>query len=356
MYTGKYWGSNHLSIYTEQSYPRAYCSHLIALHARFHSYRLGPPIVRGLSEALQTAKDRGVRCIAVTNAPRGAAEACLDSIRDNIPAASSILHETIVIGAECSRPKPDPEPYLRAARILGVDPMDCIVFEDSSSGVRAGAAAGVHAVVGLRTHMGDDALRAAGASMTIDDWRDLNTDLFEKLVMAMKGQSFSMPARRGALLSSLSESAASLTLASSNIVLLMAGLSLSALPGSCVQHTLHCSGDVGYPATAARASGAALFALAGAGHALGSRPLQESDPQHAGLEAESAAHTIPAQTALACGVLASTALTINTLNEDGHSLRPWARRLLFGSASLNAAMGMVSAALCYRPTRQTSRG
>lgn len=40
------------------------------------------------------------------------------------------------------RSKPDPEPYLRAAALAGVDPAGCLVLEDSFNGIRAGRAAG----------------------------------------------------------------------------------------------------------------------------------------------------------------------------------------------------------------------
>ena len=43
--------------------------------------------------------------------------------------------EVIVIGEECSRPKPYPDPYLEAARLLGLTPSDVVIaFEDSPSG------------------------------------------------------------------------------------------------------------------------------------------------------------------------------------------------------------------------------
>ena len=38
----------------------------------------GPPMLDGLSDALALVKDLGIRCVAVTNAPRGAAEACIE--------------------------------------------------------------------------------------------------------------------------------------------------------------------------------------------------------------------------------------------------------------------------------------
>jgi HAD superfamily hydrolase (TIGR01509 family) len=47
-----------------------------------------------------------------------------------------------VAGDEVSLRKPAPEPYLRAAALLGVAPAACVVLEDSSSGAAAGLAAG----------------------------------------------------------------------------------------------------------------------------------------------------------------------------------------------------------------------
>ncbi len=56
----------------------------------------------------------------------------------------------VVDGGMVSRPKPDPEIYLRTARLLGLPPADCIVFEDSLAGAEAARAAGTR-VVGLST-------------------------------------------------------------------------------------------------------------------------------------------------------------------------------------------------------------
>lgn len=56
----------------------------------------------------------------------------------------------IVDGHQVSRPKPYPDIYLKAAELLGVAPADCIVFEDSYSGVEAASAAGMR-IVGVRT-------------------------------------------------------------------------------------------------------------------------------------------------------------------------------------------------------------
>lgn len=48
--------------------------------------------------------------------------------------------------------KPHPEPYLAGAALLGFAPQDCVVFEDSSSGAKAGRAAGCTVVATLFSH------------------------------------------------------------------------------------------------------------------------------------------------------------------------------------------------------------
>ena len=47
---------------------------------------------------------------------------------------------------DCRRGKPDPEIYLKAAAMLGVEPGDCIVVEDSSNGVASAKAAGMRCI------------------------------------------------------------------------------------------------------------------------------------------------------------------------------------------------------------------
>jgi HAD superfamily hydrolase (TIGR01509 family) len=73
----------------------------------------------------------------------------------------------VLNGPQVSHPKPDPEIYLRAAELLGVEPAGCIVFEDSYSGVAAGRAAGMK-VIGLATT--HDYL--PGTELTVDNFRN----------------------------------------------------------------------------------------------------------------------------------------------------------------------------------------
>jgi beta-phosphoglucomutase len=66
-------------------------------------------------------------------------------------AGLSDTFRTVVDGMQVERPKPFPDVYTRAAGALGIDPPNCIVFEDSPTGVAAARAAGAR-VVGVETH------------------------------------------------------------------------------------------------------------------------------------------------------------------------------------------------------------
>jgi len=52
----------------------------------------------------------------------------------------------VVNGDQIVRPKPDPEIYLRAAALLDVPSVNCVIFEDSKTGIQAGRAARAHVV------------------------------------------------------------------------------------------------------------------------------------------------------------------------------------------------------------------
>lgn len=64
--------------------------------------------------------------------------------------------ETILDEAFVSKGKPDPEIYLKTAAALGFNPKNCIVLEDSLSGVAAGKAAGCKVVGITTTHTAEE--------------------------------------------------------------------------------------------------------------------------------------------------------------------------------------------------------
>lgn len=56
----------------------------------------------------------------------------------------------VVDGHQVEHPKPHPEIYLRVAQLLEVKPSECVIFEDSATGIQAAKAAGAR-VVAVRT-------------------------------------------------------------------------------------------------------------------------------------------------------------------------------------------------------------
>ncbi|MEC0132855.1 MULTISPECIES: beta-phosphoglucomutase [Paenibacillus] len=61
------------------------------------------------------------------------------------------LFDAVVDGNKVSLAKPDPEVFLIAAQEIGLQPDECVVFEDAEAGVQAGKAAGMK-VVGIGKH------------------------------------------------------------------------------------------------------------------------------------------------------------------------------------------------------------
>jgi HAD superfamily hydrolase (TIGR01509 family) len=55
--------------------------------------------------------------------------------------------DAVIASGDYARGKPAPDPFLRAAEVLGVDPAECLALEDSYNGVRAAAAAGMRTVM-----------------------------------------------------------------------------------------------------------------------------------------------------------------------------------------------------------------
>ena len=68
--------------------------------------------------------------------------------------------------------KPDPEPYIKGAALLGISPAKCVVFEDAPAGIRAGKGAGA-LVIALQTTSTDSELEKAGADWILPGYQNL---------------------------------------------------------------------------------------------------------------------------------------------------------------------------------------
>jgi beta-phosphoglucomutase len=113
-------------------------------------YRPHLRLLPGVREFLTVARAQGRR-IALATAGDGPN---IDFILDGLQLRP---YFDAVIGAEqVQRGKPDPEVFLLAAAALGVAPEDCLVFEDSMTGIEAARRAGMPAVGLATTHPADE--------------------------------------------------------------------------------------------------------------------------------------------------------------------------------------------------------
>jgi alpha,alpha-trehalose phosphorylase len=87
------------------------------------------------------------------------------------------LFDVTIDGAEVTRlglrGKPAPDGFLAAAERLGVEPLEAVVVEDATVGVRAGSDGGFGLVVGVARTVTPNELRAAGADMIVEDLAEM---------------------------------------------------------------------------------------------------------------------------------------------------------------------------------------
>lgn len=112
--------------------------------------RAAVPWLPGARELLAEVREAGIPTAMVTMSLRRMAVL----VADAIAAEAGVEHafDIVVAGDDVARAKPDPEPYLHAARLLGVDPAQAIAIEDSRPGVASAVAAGA-TVIAVPSHV-----------------------------------------------------------------------------------------------------------------------------------------------------------------------------------------------------------
>ncbi len=94
----------------------------------------------GARQLLAGLVDAGIPCALVTMSYERFVAPVLEALPEGT-FATVVTGDTVTIG------KPHPEPYLRAAAELGVDPADCVAIEDSNTGAKSAVAAGCTVLV-----------------------------------------------------------------------------------------------------------------------------------------------------------------------------------------------------------------
>jgi beta-phosphoglucomutase family hydrolase len=135
----------------EEFYRQEYAPHLVA--------------IKGLENFLSELKKDGAKMAIATSATVDD----INFILNKIPIGENFSQ--IVNSSMITKPKPDPQIFLKAAKLLNVPPDRCVVFEDSLAGIAAANAAGMK-VVGITTGHPADELDPL-VDLVIDDYTAL---------------------------------------------------------------------------------------------------------------------------------------------------------------------------------------
>jgi mannitol-1-/sugar-/sorbitol-6-phosphatase len=135
--------------------------------------------IPGAPDAIQAAAARGLRLAVVSSSPR----AVIDRLLEKLGVAPLVGPDARVGGDDVRIGKPDPEGFLMAARALGIEPGDALVFEDSRAGLLAAQAAGMRSMY-ITCCAGNVAENAPLATAMTTHYRALPAAFWDQLVSA----------------------------------------------------------------------------------------------------------------------------------------------------------------------------
>lgn len=124
-------------------------------------------ILPGAREFVQACRDAGIKTAL------GSASKNSTMILEKINMVS--LFDAVIDGNKVSKAKPDPEVFLKGAEAVGVNPAQCVVFEDAIAGIEAALAGGMKAVgIGSADVLGEADLVISGLNeMTLGKLTEL---------------------------------------------------------------------------------------------------------------------------------------------------------------------------------------
>jgi beta-phosphoglucomutase len=133
--------------------------------------------ITGLLEFIDDLKKYGVQTGIATSAP----VENMDLILSKLPLRDKM--GSLLASHNVKHHKPNPEVYLKSAENLGIHPANCIVFEDSYSGVSAGINAGMKVVGVLSTYKPEE-LPPCDAYIT--DYQEVSFDFISNLLIGTR--------------------------------------------------------------------------------------------------------------------------------------------------------------------------
>ena len=118
-------------------------------------------------EVLRELKERGLRIGLASSSP-------MKAIRNMLKeCALADCFSCVVSGYELPESKPNPEVYYKAMQAIGCGPGECLVVEDSTHGVKAGAAAGAKVAARMDERFPFDQSKASYFIRTLRDLREI---------------------------------------------------------------------------------------------------------------------------------------------------------------------------------------
>ena len=136
----------------------------------FAKYINNITIIEGSCDFIRNLKYNGHRICIVTNCNRNTCELILKYM------GIFNMIDYIVVGNECERPKPYPDPYKKAISLLNMESSRCIIFEDSRPGILSGKGIMPKAIIGINSYNNMDVLSELSVDSIIDNYINLSID------------------------------------------------------------------------------------------------------------------------------------------------------------------------------------
>lgn len=127
-------------------------------------------IIDGAIDFIKSLKKLGHKVAIVTNCNRDAAEKII-----KIMNIENII-DTLIIGSECSKTKPHPEPYIKAINYFNSSNNKVIIFEDSKTGISSGKSVYPKCLIGLETLYESNELINNGVNLTLKNYNNISID------------------------------------------------------------------------------------------------------------------------------------------------------------------------------------
>lgn len=128
-------------------------------------------LARGAEELLDELKSRGIPMAIATSSGKTNSDFYMEQFRLN----RWFNEETFVYNDGSFRSKPHPDIYLHAAKVIGIEPKDCTIFEDMPSGIESAKAAGAGRIIAVASALSREFLAGfEGVNVVIGDYTEIS--------------------------------------------------------------------------------------------------------------------------------------------------------------------------------------